>query len=94
MSATKTPMDDGKKALIMPKKNSHEAAEGHPSADNSGRWPDDQALREFGFVIYTRPKNAPARWTTPSFWRKSVSWTFEEALLMMQNKQLPKDDKK
>ncbi len=89
-TATKQPADDGgKRAIIMPNKNSLDAAEGHPSADKTSRHEMDQALRAHGFMIWSRAKGQEPRWTTPYFWRKEKSWSESEAIHMMIEKELP-----
>lgn len=90
MAATQFPDGrSGKKAATcMAKKNIDEAFE-HPSADKTTRHSMDQALRAHGFVIWSRPKTGPVLWSTPILRHKGKTWTEDEAISMMLQKELP-----
>ena len=40
------------------------AAIDSPSADRTGRYPEDAVLRKAGYRIHARPKDGPAVWET------------------------------
>ncbi len=60
---------------MFPKKYPDENA-GSPSQDNTKRYPTDQLLRKFGYVIHSRPKEGQAIWA-----KRGKLFTQEEAIL-------------